>query len=48
MSERDPDGEAANLEVTLLEDVEVDDLDAGLQVGQLVDGEDGRVLSSRG
>ena len=38
--ERNPDGEAADLEVALLEDVQEADLDARLQVGQLVDRED--------
>ena len=41
--ERDPHGESADLEVALLEDVQQADLDARLQVGQLVDREDAAV-----
>ena len=41
--ERDADREAADLEVALLEDVEEADLDARLQVRQLVDREDAAV-----
>ena len=38
--EGDADREAADLQVALLEDVQEADLDAGLEIGQLVDRED--------
>ena len=41
--ERDPDREAPDLQVALLEDVQQADLDARLEVGQLVDREDAAV-----
>ena len=41
--ERDAHGEAADLQVALLEDVQKPDLDARLEVGQLVDREDAAV-----
>src|SRR5205807_9985581 len=38
-----PDGKAADLEVALLEDVQQRHLDAGGEIGELVDGEDAAV-----